>query len=116
MDGILRMVATSLLLTLAAALLSAQDMQIPAAPRGPASGCHSHGPATPSPVPTSYECCVNGHHAAVPSAQFSLRFSAPEAGMFDGIDSPGLVLPFSVNSAVLILPSSSPPGTALLRI
>ena len=30
-------------------------------------GCHSHKPTAPAvPAPTSYQCCVNGHHAAIP--------------------------------------------------
>jgi len=115
MHGILRMVATLLLLTMAAAWPGAEAMTA-VTPGGDAGGCHGHGPATPSPVPTGYECCVNGHHAAIPNLSFCLRFVAAQVSSLDGSDDPQLALLLRLNSTVLVFPSDSPPGPVPLRI
>jgi hypothetical protein len=115
MHGILRMVAMLLLLALTA-LPGAQAMQIPTAPAGHVSGCHGHGPASPAPASTGYQCCVNGHDAATPSVAFSLRILAARVSSLDGDDSPRFASLLSMNSAVLIFPSNSPPGLTPLRI
>lgn len=120
MHGILRMVATLLLLTLpltmAAALPETQAMPFAAAPARHAAGCHGYGPATPVPASTSYECCVSGHQAAVPIASFSLRFADAQVCRLNGCDGPGFVLLPSLKPAMLVFPSNSPPGLAPLRI
>ncbi|MGA2347113.1 MAG: hypothetical protein ABSF93_13960 [Candidatus Sulfotelmatobacter sp.] len=113
MHGIMRTVATLLLLTITAALPAAQAMPFGA---GHAAGCHNHGPANPSPAPTSYQCCVNGHHAAVPIVSFSLHLAAVQVGRSNSEDRPRLALPLNVSSTGLIFPSSSPPGPVPLRI
>jgi hypothetical protein len=113
MHGILRMVAMLLLLTMMAGLPAAQAMPVPLAH---AAGCHSHRPETPSPAPISYQCCVNGHHAAVPIVSFALHFALAEVISSDGVDGPSLALLLGVNSAPSIFPSASPPGVAPLRI
>ena len=115
MHGSLRMVAMLLLLALTA-LPGAQAMQIPAAPAGHASGCHGHGPASPAPASTGYQCCVNGHDAATPSVAFSLRFVADRVSSLDGVDGPRFAFLLGMNSPELIFPSNSPPGLAPLRI
>jgi hypothetical protein len=113
MHGIMRMVATLLLLTITAALPAAQAMPFGARH---AAGCHNHGPANPSPAPTSYQCCVNGHHAAVLSVSFSLRFATAQVGRSNSEDGPRLALLLGMNSAMFVVPSNSPPGAAPLRI
>jgi hypothetical protein len=116
MHGILRMVAMLLLFTMTAALPGAQAMPVPSARADHALGCHHHGPATPSPVPTSYQCCVNGHHAAAPSVSFAIRFVAAQVGRSNSDDGPRLVLLLGMNSAIFVVSSNSPPGAAPLRI
>ncbi|HME34227.1 MAG TPA: hypothetical protein VKF84_03235 [Candidatus Sulfotelmatobacter sp.] len=116
MHGILRMVAMLLLFTVAAAVPGAQAMPPAAAPAGHATGCHDHGPASPVPASTRYQCCVNGHHAAVPTVSFSLRFLASQVCSLDGGDGPRLASLLSLNSALFVVPSNSPPGPAPLRI
>jgi hypothetical protein len=116
MHGLLRMVAMLLLLSLAAALPAAEAMPLAAVPVGHAAGCHEHGPANPVPASTHYECCVNGHHAAVPSVSFSLRFAAAQAGSLERGDGPRLASILGVHSPMFVFPSISPPGAAPLRI
>ena len=120
MHGILRMVARlllgTLLLTMTAALPGAEAMPFAAVPAGHALGCHDHAPVTPSPVPTRYQCCVIGHHAAVQGVAFSLRFARVQVGSANSDDRPRLALLLSLNSSVSIFPSDSPPGAASLRI
>jgi len=115
MHGILRMVAILLSFTVTTALHGAHELPFPAAPAGPPPGCH-HQPAAPSPAPASYQCCASGHDAAMPIAAFSLRWMAALPAGFDDSHGPRLdVVPF-VHSALLIIPSNSPPGIAPLRI
>lgn len=119
MHGISRMVVVLLSLTVATALPGAHELPFPAAQAGHPAGCH-HQPATPSPAPISYQCCVSGHGAAMPNAAFSLRASlrtmAARFCSFDASNGPLRdIVPF-VHSAVLVVPSDSPPGIAPLRI
>lgn len=68
-----RTMALLLLGTMAAALPGMQTLAISAdSPQSsrPAA-CHGHHPVTPSKAPVSFQCCVNGHHTALPSALFS---------------------------------------------
>jgi hypothetical protein len=90
------------------------------------AGCHDHTlptslpspvvPATVPPAPRSYQCCVTGHHAAIPLAPFSLRLvlawvgEATDAGQFS------LVTELHFSSLLLVSPFSSPPGSFSLRI
>lgn len=115
MHGILRVVATLLLVAMALGLPGAEAMPS-VAPAGHAAGCHGHGPATPLPVPTSYQCCVNGHHAAIPNLSFCLRFVAAQVSSLDSSDGPRLALLLRLNSAVPGFLSDSPPGLVPLRI
>lgn len=112
----LRMIAVLLSLTMASALPGAHAAAIPATQTGHPAGCHGHGPATPSPAPTSYQCCVNGHLAAVPNVSFSVQ---PLLAHFAALDGGGelslastLFVHFSLNAVI----ASSPPGIAPLRI
>jgi len=110
-----RIVAVIVLVAVGAAFASAQgsDHSIPQPKLPP---CHGHMPEQPARAPLSYQCCVNGHHAAVPPATFSAR---PLLALFPkshgGEDfSPASVL--APHFSTVVTPSSSPPGIAPLRI
>src|SRR5689334_183914 len=116
MHGILRMVAALLFITSAWTFTTAQVELFPATRVSHPAGCHDHSSEIPSPTPTSYRCCLNGHHAAIPSAAFSLR---PGTGQICGLDrSTELVLNVvpCFRPSRLLVPSSGPPGMAPLRI
>ena len=110
------MIAVMLLVVMAAAVPGAHALAfLTTQPVHPA-GCHNHGPATPSPAPTSFQCCVGGHQAAMPNASFSSL--SPDAGpcglAADEPPCPGFVL--DRYSVTFVVPSNSPPGAAPLRI
>ena len=111
----LRLVAVLLLVTLVATLSGAQALPVPAAHPNHPARCHGHGPAIPAPARTGYQCCVGGHHAAIPNASFSPRpvvvqICALPAGQ--DID-----LNFVRGDFVaLAAPSDSPPGVTPLRL
>lgn len=116
------------LVTMVSVLVSAQAFALSAEqtadfffhplPQHPA-GCHGHGstaPENPSPVPTSYQCCVNGHHAAIPNASFTLRSATAQLWALNSVDKPSLDFVSSLASDKLLALSNSPPGFAPLRI
>jgi len=115
MFRIWRMVALLLLIPMASVLAGAQAMTFSPVADHPA-GCHDHGPAAPFPAPSSFQCCVSGHHAVLPNAPFS--FGSADAQLC-GLNS-GWGLNLAVAAfrplAVLVAPSNSPPITASLRI
>jgi len=113
MQGMLRAVAVLLLITMAA-MPGAQAMPFPAVQSGH-PGCHGHAPASPVSSPTNYQCCVSGHHAAMPNAAFSIGSMAAELCSLEHSERANLRF-VSFPSAVLALPSNSPPGAAPLRI
>ncbi len=84
MQGISRRIAQLLLVTVTAALPGGHALAYPTMEARHPAGCHSHGPAAPSPAPPSYQCCVNGHHAAIPNASFSPRLMAAQPSHLDG--------------------------------
>jgi|SRR5579864_6801304 len=106
-----RMVAGLLLVVIAATLPGLHALAFSAAQP---AGCHSHGPA--SPHPATFQCCANGHQAAIPNAAFSppamdvqmCRRAAGELGRFS--------LASDRHSVMFVVPSISPPGMAPLRI
>jgi len=108
-----RPLALLLVVALLAALPSVQAMAIPAA--GHPARCHEPAPADPSPAPSNYQCCVSGHHWAIPAGSFS-----PDpmiAWMFVPAvhgDLPEFISRQS--SAQPVIPFSSPPDAAPLRI
>jgi hypothetical protein len=115
MKGSLRMVAVLMLVSMAAALPGAHAHAFPAAQTGHPAGCHSHG-AAPAPAPTSYQCCVSGHRAAIPNPSFAPRsLVAQVSGLENGENLGSGVVPYR-HSAVFVVPSDSPPRTAPLRI
>ena len=80
------------------------------------AGCHSHRPTTPSHSPVSYQCCLNGHHAAIPSAAFSFH---PLVARISALDEGAPVAAASLPElhCASAVPTNSPPGTGTpLRI
>jgi hypothetical protein len=120
MHRLLRMVAVWLLVPMAIALGGSQAMSSPAAPARHPAGCHSPAPATRFPAPTSYQCCANGHQAALPNPSFALgssfRCVTAQLCSLDSSDSPRLSFVSCLHSAVFVVPSNSPPDVAPLRI
>jgi hypothetical protein len=110
-----------LLFTLAAGFPATQGLTSAAMPPAHPAGCHAHGPTTPFPAPTSYQCCMSGHDAAIPNASFSLRPSSAHSTAAEFCPAPAGQRPrldFAprLYSALLVIPSDSPPVAAPLRI
>jgi hypothetical protein len=111
-----RMIAVLLLCTMTAALPGAQAFALAAAPPAHPAGCHRQGPATPTPAPVSYQCCVNGHHWTIPSASFSTQAPLAEFSRSDGGGDFSLASVLSAHFSMIVVPASSPPpGVAPLR-
>jgi len=108
-----RIVAVIVLVAVGAAFAGAQasSLSIPQPKHPP---CHGHMPA-PSRAPVSYQCCINGHHAAIPQATFSPR---PLEALLSALpDNQGdLVCSIAMYSPVPVFVADSPPGLAPLRI
>jgi hypothetical protein len=115
MPGICRIVALLLLIAMAAALPGPRAMAFPPMAGHPA-GCHGHGPATPTRVPTSYQCCATGHQAALPNAAFSFCSPAAQFCRLNAGESFGSDVAPDLPAAALVAPSDSPPITTSLRI
>jgi len=124
-----RSIAVLLLVTMATALPGIHAMALPAAQAVPLypvqlhpvhlhpAGCHGPRPAAPvSPWPSSYQCCVNGHRAAIPNASFTLGSIAAQLCGLNLCDGPRLEFISLHNPATWFAPSNSPPGAAPLRI
>ena len=116
MQGTLRMIAVLVVVTLAAAMPGVHALAFPAVPVGHPAGCHSHRPTTPSPEPPSYQCCVSGHDAAIPSASFFFR--PPAAQLCSWYSDQGFRFGFvpSLRSGDITVSSNGPPNSAPLRI
>jgi hypothetical protein len=113
----LRMIAVLLLGAIFAALPGAQAAAaIPGAPAGHPAGCHSHRPAVPSPASTRYQCCVNGHGAAIPNASFSSRPLDARLLVLGGDEQLHAGFASDRHSVMFVVPSNSPPAAAPLRI
>jgi hypothetical protein len=117
------MIAVLLLATIAGALPGWQAPAFPAsrpiAPHVHPAGCHSPestAPASPSPVPTSYQCCMSGHNAAIPNASFTLRSGIAQLWALTSVDGPSLDFVSSLTLDKLLAPSNSPPSAAPLRV
>jgi hypothetical protein len=116
MQRLSRMMTVLLLLAIGAALPGVQAFALSTSHAGHNAGCHHPRPVTPSPEPPSYQCCVNGHHWAIPSSTISPRpLVAEGAGLEHGEDlsPPSFVRQVSSRSFV---PEVSPPGVSPLRI
>lgn len=109
MQGSWRLVGLVLLVPLVAALTGGQAFAFAAPARHPA-GCHGRAPATPSPA-----CCVNGHHAAIPNATFSVPSMLVRGEEEGGKEFSGSYATYRRSAMCMVL-SNSPPGGAPLRI
>ena len=110
------MIAVLLVGTIFAALPGAQALAFPAPSVAHPAGCHSHRPAIPSPAPPSYQCCVNGHHAAIPNTSFSSRPLDVQICGLAGSEQLRFGFARNRHSVSFAVPSNSPPGAAPLRI
>jgi hypothetical protein len=110
-----RIVAVIVLVAVGVAFASAQasDHSIPQPKLPP---CHGHMPEQPSRAPVSYQCCVNGHHAAIPRATFQARPLVALFSKSDGGENSSLASVLAAHFSMIVTPSSSPPGIAPLRI
>ena len=133
-----RAASVLLLVITAASAMEATGMALPAKPfsgrlstvlssqPAPPAGCHSPElpaslplpvvPATIPPAPRSYQCCVTGHHIAIPFASFSHRLVFSCVGDASGAGQFSLLTAARSSSSVLISPFGSPPGSVSLRI
>src|SRR5438477_3653048 len=116
MQARLRTIAVLLLGTIVAGLPGARTLAVPAVSAGHPAGCHSHGPATPTPAPPSYECCVSGHHAAIPNASFASRALGERVCSVAFAQQIRLDSAPALLSVMFVVPSYSPPGAVSLRI
>jgi hypothetical protein len=112
MPGSLRMVAVLLVGTIFTGLPGAGALAIPAPSAGPPAGCHGRRPATP----TGFQCCVNGHHAAIPNAWFTSRPMDARLLVLAGDEQLRLGFAAARLFVMFVIPSNSPPGAAPLRI
>lgn len=110
-----RIVVVIILVAVGAAFASAQasDHSIPQPKLPP---CHGHMPEQPARVPVSYQCCANGHHAAIPQATFQARPLVALFSKSDGGENSSLASVVAAHFSMIVAPSSSPPGVAPLRI
>ena len=113
MQGSLRMIAA--LFLGAVFVFPGTVTAFAALPAGHPAGCHDHRPPAPSPAPISFQCCVNGHHAALPNAVFTIPQDVGLCGSVGDV-------PFRIglesysNIVQFLFSSSSPPGSSPLRI
>ncbi len=106
-----RLMSGLLLLAFVAALPGTQVFAM-TMPAGHPAGCHDSGPS-PADTP-SYECCISGHHWAMPGAAFSLHPLVDMANVSEPDHDAICSVPSSFEIAVA--PSVSPPGSSPLRI
>jgi hypothetical protein len=112
------LLSVSMSLTMAMAftgMTGTPAMALPAAQPGHPAGCHGHQPMAPSPAPTSYQCCVTGHQAAIPNAPFSGRLLAAEFCAVQ-VNEPSCLKFSNCFHPALLVPSGGPPIAVPLRI
>src|SRR3989442_12560890 len=114
MQPLSRFIGTLLLIAFSAATLSAHPLMLPAQTAHPA-GCHGHGSPTPT-APVSYQCCISGHHRALPGNFFSGAVLLSDFGRTS--DSGGILPAYHLTFRPVFLISSSPgsPGLTSLRV
>jgi len=110
-----RIVAVIVLVAVSAAFASAQASAL-SIPQPKYPPCHGHMPGQPARVPLSYQCCLNGHHAAIPQATFSLTQLLAQVCKSYGGEDLSLSSVLSAHFSIIVVPASSPPGIAPLRI
>jgi len=108
-----RFAVVLLLCAVVAALPGAQALALSSVSH-PSAGCHGHAPASPAPV--SYQCCINGHHWTLPSTAISVRPLLARLSALEDDSRIYLISSFRFETATSVVPASSPPGCAPLRI
>lgn len=113
MHGLRRIAAVMVLVSLAGSAAGVQAFAVTQTEHP--AGCHGQMPGVPSPAPTSYQCCANGHHWAVLGPVAVIH---PPAAVNFGVDlSCDLVLHDSPRlAAFMVFLSNSPPRNSPLRI
>ena len=111
----LHLLAQLLLVAAMAANSVAQPMGLPVKDAGHPAGCHGPMPATPSPAPTSHDCCASGHQSAIPASAFSLHPTVVEFSYANDCDLRAIVASHKCSTEHVTL-SDSPPGAAPLLI
>jgi hypothetical protein len=108
-----KFVVILLLCAVAAALPGAQALALSSVSL-PSAGCHGHAPAAPAPA--SYQCCINGHHWTLPSSAISVRPLFARLSEVEDDSRIYLISSLRFETATSVVPASSPPGCAPLRI
>ena len=85
-------------------------------PPAHSAGCHSHQSPAPSPAPVSYQCCVAGHHVAIPGVSFSGQFPLLYLCKASEADSRPMASIGHHNFLIQIPSPDGSPGLAPLRI
>lgn len=116
MRRISRTIAMVVLVTMCATLLDAPVLALPTILVGHPARCHGGTPAPQTPAPVSYQCCVSGHHWAIPGPSDSHRPLIAQLSAFNESRSIPCDLVSCFVSRALVLPSSSPPSLSPLRI
>jgi hypothetical protein len=115
MRGSPRPIALFLLAPFLLAMLSAQSIALPTMPAGHPAGCHENEP-TPSPAPVSYQCCVMGHHWAMPGTAYSTDLSVFTPLQHATLEARVPVVDLLQEIRDCVFSSASPPKALPLRI
>lgn len=107
-----RVLAVMLVAVLSTVALPAGDWSISAVHMGQSGGCHHKLPA-PSPVRGNHQCCVAGHHFAVPGTPANLRPVVVRSEFEIQTDE---LEPFLTKNLPLSVVADSPPAITSLRI
>ena len=110
-----RIVAVLLLLPFLSAMFTAQGFASSTMPAEHPAGCHEPMP-TPPPPPVSYQCCVMGHHWAVPGATFSVDRLGLHAFPANSAPNLSITLTSAAHEEELVVSCASPPQAVPLRI
>jgi len=121
MRGNSRLIAMLLVVPFLVATLVMHGLALPSMAEGHPASCHGAAPAVPtpashSPSTPSYQCCVMGHHWAIPGNVFSAdRLIAGSMPGDAGHDSAASIA-LDRHDSVFVLSSVSPPLPVPLRI
>jgi hypothetical protein len=112
-----------------ASALPAERASAPSAIQGTGSPehpavCHAHGgktlpqselPRSPLPKPTSYQCCLTGHNAALVQAPYQTQLLVQSSHLKAQIEAVLTTSPFDSLESFTVI-STDPPGKTPLRI
>lgn len=77
------------------------------------AGCHHQFPPSPAPSHRSHQCCVSGHHWAVPASTMTPRYLVAERTIYAESRHLQVLLP---RDAPTVFLSHGPPVDTSLRI